>query len=299
MSSVSPVAPTGIPVHSLQPQRRSPTSYASVLIAPAGMLIGLVLLCAAAVLRISFGSKNAEWIAWTVESWIALFEPIYLRVFAKTLGLAAASSILAVVVAFPVAVYMARTRSAALRRTVLICVMLPMLVSLLVQSYGWIVILGPNGILNSVFSRLVDMTEPISLLFNDTGVLLGLVQTSLPLAVLPIASALRTISPEVEEAASVLGASRPAVYRTIILPLAWPGIVAGGLLVFAFNAGAFAVPLLIGGLKVTTAALLIRDEMGTLLNWPFGSVLSVVLMLITMAILFARRMLVSGRGQGR
>ena len=299
MSSVSPAAYSDVPDYSSKPQRRNSSSYASILITPAGVLIGLVLLCAAAVLRISFGTKNAEWTAWTVANWITLVEPLYLRVFAKTLGLAAASSILAVTVAFPVAVYMARTRSAALRRTILICVMLPMLVSLLVQSYGWIVILGPNGILNTVVGSLVDMAEPISLLFNDIGVLLGLVQTSLPLAVLPIASALRTIPPEVEEAASVLGASRATVYRTIILPLAWPGVVAAGLLVFAFNAGAFAVPLLIGGLKVTTAALLIRDEMGTLLNWPFGSVLSVVLMMITMAILLVRALLVSGRGQGR
>ena len=119
-----------------------------------------------------------------------------------------------------------------------------------------------------------DRAAMSALYERHSGVLLGLVQTTIPLAVLPIAAALGSIPIALEEAASVLGASRLRVYRTIILPLAWPGIAAGSVLVFGFNPGAFVVPLLLGGLKVTTIAVLIRNEMGPLLNWPLGAALA-------------------------
>jgi putative spermidine/putrescine transport system permease protein len=171
-----------------------------------------------------------------------------------------------------------------MRRTVLICVMLPMVVSLLVQSFGWMAILGPDGLLNRAAATMIGQERLLSLLFNRTGVLLGLVQTTIPLAVLPIAAALAAIPIEFEEAASDLGASRFSAYRTIILPLAWPGIAAGAVLVFGFNTGAFVVPLLLGGLKVTTIAILIRNEMGASLNWPLGAALSVILVALALGI---------------
>lgn len=256
----------------------------TLLLLPAGLFIGLLLVCSLAVLRLSLGMKNAEWTAWSLAHYAGLWDTLYIRVFAKTIWLAFISAVITNVIAFPIALYMARTPSAALRRLVLIGVMLPMLMSLLVQSYGWIVILGPNGLVNQTIAAISGHERATSLLFNEFGVLLGLVQTTVPLAVLPILSALRNISPALEEAAGVLGASRLRVYAHILLPLAWPGILAGSLLVFGFNTGAFVVPLLLGGLKVTTVALLIRDQMGPLLDWPFGSALSVVLIALAIAV---------------
>jgi putative spermidine/putrescine transport system permease protein len=272
-------------------------AHIAVLLTPAGLLLGTIAICAAATLRMSFGIKNDEWGSWTTANYTGAMDPIYLRIFANTVVLAAASAVLAAALAFPVALVLARTSSAALRRVVLTCVMLPTLVSLLVQGYGWILILGPNGILNSLIRTISGAGQATTLLFSNTGVLLGLVQTSLPLAVLPTVGALEKIPIDIEEAAGVLGASRASVYRHIILPLAWPGLFTGMLLVFAFNIGAFAVPLLIGGLKVTTAALIIRDQMGVLLNWPLGSALSVLLMGITFAVLLLRRLLVPSFGR--
>ena len=120
-------------------------------------------------------------------------------------------------------------------------------------------------------------------------------QTTIPLAVLPIAAALGSIPIALEEAASVLGASRLSVYRAVILPLAWPGIAAGAVLVFGFNTGAFVVPLLLGGLKVTTIAVLIRNEMGPLLNWPLGAALSVVLVVLALGIQALNRLVARAR----
>lgn len=273
----------------------SRTARSLILFIPAGSLLLLVLFCAATVIRMSFGERNAEWTAWTLANYVTLLDPFYVRIFVKTVVLAAASAVLAVMLGLPVALFMARTRSVALRHVVLLAVMLPMVINLIVQSYGWIVVLGPRGVLNTLLGEWTGTTQPTSLLFNDAGVLMGLIQTSLPLAVLPMASAFANIPGDLEEAANVLGASRPVVYRNIILPLAWPGIVAGALLVFAFNVGAFAVPLLLGGLKVTTVGLIIRDEMGTLLNWPLGSALSVVLMIIAMGIVAMRRVIIGSR----
>jgi putative spermidine/putrescine transport system permease protein len=273
----------------------SRTGRSLILFVPAGSLLLLVLLCAATVIRMSFGERNAEWTAWTLANYVTLLDAFYVRIFVKTILLAAASAVLAVSIGLPVALFMARTTSAALRHVVLLSVMLPMVINLIVQSYGWIVVLGPRGVLNTLLSQWTSTAQPTSLLFNGAGVLLGLIQTSLPLAVLPMASAFANIPGELEEAANVLGASRLVVYRNIILPLAWPGIVTGALLVFAFNVGAFAVPLLLGGLKVTTVGLVIRDEMGTLLNWPLGSALSVVLMIVALGIVAMRRLIVGSR----
>lgn len=254
-----------------------------ILLAPASLVMAVLLVCTLVLFRISLGRKNAEWTDWTTESYLALIDPVWLGILFQTIWLAALSAALTVVVAFPIAVTIARTRSALVRRALLVAIMLPMLVSLLVQSYGWMVILGPGGALDSVWRLLPGESRAPMLLFNRTGVLLGLVQTALPLAVLPLVSSLRAVSPVLEEAAAVLGAARPAVYREIILPLARPGIVGGAILVFGFNTGAFVVPLLLGGLKVTTAAIVIRDQMGPLLDWPLGAAFAIVL--IALAVL--------------
>ena len=267
-----------------------------LLLGPAGLLIGLLAACSLAILRLSFGEKSAEWTSWSLGAYAALLDPYYLLIVLDTIWLALLSAVITMVVAFPIALYMSRTPSPVMRRAILVCIMLPMVVSLLVQSFGWMAILGPDGLLNRAVALATGQERAVSLLFNRTGVLLGLVQTTIPLAVLPIAAALGSIPIALEEAASVLGASRLSVYRTIILPLAWPGIAAGAVLVFGFNTGAFVVPLLLGGLKVTTIAVLIRNEMGPLLNWPLGAALSVVLVALALGIQALNR-LVAPRGR--
>ena len=256
----------------------------ALLLLPAALLIGLLTVCGLAVLRMSFGRKNAEWTQWTFDSYTALTDPYFVSILADTLWLALLSAVITAVISFPIALFMARTRSEIARRLVLICIMLPMLVSLLVQSFGWVAILGPDGLANQIVGAVFEVERPLALLFNRTGVLLGLIQTTVPLAVLPMVASLKSIPLSLEEAASVLGASRAKVYTNVILPLSWPGIAAGLVLVFGFNTGAFVVPLLLGGLKVTTLALVIRDQMGTLLNWPMGSALSVVLIAFALTV---------------
>lgn len=274
--------------------RRKPVS---LLLLPAAFLIGVLLVCAVGVIRLSLGARNAEWSTWTFEAYAQFANARYLGVIFDTIWMALASAVITVVVALPIALYMTRTPSATMRRLVLIAIMLPMVVSLLVQSFGWMAILGPDGLLNQFLGAITGTERPLTLLFNRTGVLLGLVQTTVPLAVLPIAAALQAIPIELEEAANVLGANRLKTYRHVILPMAWHGIIAGGMLVFGFNTGAFVVPLLLGGQKVTTIAIVIRDQMGTLFNWPLGAALSVVLVVLALGVQAANRLVgpVGGR----
>lgn len=289
-----------MPTHERSAKRPySKMKTVTMLLLPASFLIGLLVMCGFAVLRMSFGQKNAEWSSWSLDSYLELTDSYFASILFDTLWLALVSAVITVSISFPIALFMVRVRSEGIRRLVLVCIMLPMLVSLLVQSFGWVAILGPDGLVNQIVGAVFELERPLTLLFNRTGVLLGLVQTTIPLAVLPMVASLKSIPPSLEEAASVLGASRPRVYSNVIFPLAWPGIAAGLVLVFGFNTGAFVVPLLLGGLKVTTLALVIRDQMGTLLNWPMGSALSVVLIAFALSVqglqaLIARRVAPEG-----
>jgi putative spermidine/putrescine transport system permease protein len=271
---------------------------APLLLLPAGLICAVLGICTLVVLRMSFGERDSEWTSWTLVNYRELLEPFYLRILFTTIWMALASAVITVAVAFPVALFIVRTSSDALRRLVLIAVLLPMLVSLLVQSFGWVALIGPDGLLNKAVAPLSGQPRTFALLFNRTGVLLGLVQTSIPLAVLPLASALRAIDGTFEEAASVLGASRLQTYRDIILPLSRPGFTAGFILVFGFNVGAFVVPLLLGGVKVRTVAMVIRDQMGPLLNWPLGSALSVILICLATGVQMAHRLVFTTAERG-
>jgi putative spermidine/putrescine transport system permease protein len=294
MTAIESSALQSLPVQKQGVSRSRPIG---LLLAPAGMLIGLLFVCALTVLRISLGDRNAEWTGWSLRAYEQLASARNVGIIVDTIWMALLSAAITTVVAFPIALFMTRTRSPLARRLILIAILLPMIISLLVQSFGWMAILGPNGLFNQAASVVTGEQQSFSLLFNRTGVLLGLVQTTVPLAVLPVAAALRSIPVTLEEAASVLGANRIRTYRHIILPLAWPGMAAGAILVFGFNTGAFVVPLLLGGLKVSTIAVVIRDQMGSLFNWPLGAALSVVLVALALAVQSLNRLIVGNRAE--
>ena len=255
------------------------------LLVPSGLFLGLMVAASLMMLRISFGAKNAEYDVWILGNYVKLTDTLYWKSIVVTLKLAFFSAVLVVVLGFPIAMFMARVRTEALRRIVLFAILLPLLMNLLLQSFGWLVLLAPTGLFNQILRSLGIADGPVLLIFNQTGVLLALVQTAIPLAVLPMAGAIRMIPESVEEAAATLGANRLQVLWHVVLPLSLPGIIAASLLVFAFNASAFVVPLLLGGLRVWMVALLIRDLMGPQLNWPLGAAAAMVLVVLTLGVL--------------
>jgi putative spermidine/putrescine transport system permease protein len=267
-----------------------------ILIAPAGLFLAVLLAATLMIVRLSFGLKGMEWAVWSIENYQQLQQSLYLQSIVLTFKLAFLSTVIVVVLSIPIAMVMARTRSAALRRLILFVLLLPLLVNLLLQSYGWIVLLAPDGLVNRAIRGLGLANHPILFLFNETGVLIGLVQTTFPLAALPIAASLRSVPYSLEEAANVLGATRLRVFVEVQLPLMFPGIIAASILVFAYNASSFVIPFLLGGRRVSMLAVLIRDQMGPLLNWPFGSANAVVLVVLTLIALAAYQHVSGGHG---
>ena len=263
----------------------SPTLRGWLFLSPAMLFLGVLIAASLLVLRMSVGSKGAEWTGFSLASYAQLLEPYYLKSLLLTLRLALVSALLAVLLAIPVGYCMSRLQSPLLRRVFLAAVLLPLLVNLLLQSYGWLVILGPGGMLNQALMGLGLIDRPVMLLYNQTGVLMGLVQTAFPLAVLPIASAMRGVSRSYEEAAATLGASRLQVFRQVVLPMSLPGIITAATLVFAYNASSFVVPLLLGGRRVPMLAVMVHDQIAPLMNWPAASAAGVVLIVTTLAIM--------------
>ena len=285
------------PAPAAQPVDASPDAslrraHPWLLLAP--ILVFLAVLAAAAlvVLRMSFGVQGNEWHAFTLQNYVDLADGYFLKSLWLTLRLAFQSMICAVLLAIPVALAMARTESRLMRRLLLAGVLLPLLVNLLLQGYGWLVILGPAGLLNHALLGSGLVSRPVMWLYREHGVLLGLIQTAFPLAVLPMSSAMRAVSISYEEAAATLGATRWQTMRDVMLPLALPGVVSGALLVFAYNASAFAVPLLLGGRRVPMLAVLVHDQVAPLLNWPAASASGVVLMVATLSVMALSQRLV-------
>jgi putative spermidine/putrescine transport system permease protein len=263
----------------------SPTARAWLFLTPSMLFLVVLIAASLLVLRMSVGTKGAEWTGFSLASYAQLAEPYYLKSLLLTLRLALFSAVIAVLLAIPVGYTMSRLQSPLLRRIFLAAVLLPLLVNLLLQSYGWLVILGPGGMLNQALLGLGIITRPVMLLYNQNGVLMGLVQTAFPLAVLPIASAMRGVSRTYEEAAATLGASRFQVFRQVVLPMSLPGIITGATLVFAYNASSFVVPLLLGGRRVPMLAVMVHDQIAPLMNWPAASAAGVVLIVTTLAIM--------------
>ena len=287
MSALS--SPTAQPAASSTSEARDQPALPRVppwlLLAPIVAVLSVLVAATLVVLRMSFGVSGNEWHTFTLQNYADLADAYFFKSLWLTVRLAFESMVFAMLLAIPVALAMARTESRLARRLILACVLLPLLVNLLLQGYGWLVILGPAGLLNHALKAAGLAGRPVMWLYREQGVLLGLIQTAFPLAVLPMSSALRAVSRSFDEASATLGASRWQTLRYVTLPLAMPGIVSGALLVFAYNASAFAVPLLLGGRRVPMLAVLVHDQVAPLLNWPAASASGVALMATTLSVM--------------
>ncbi|WP_309678865.1 ABC transporter permease [Polaromonas sp.] len=259
----------------------------ALLALPALVLLLPFLMAIVFVLRFSFSADTQTVEGFSLERYAGLLDPFFLRSVVLTLKLAALSTVICLVLAVPVAMLMAAITQPIWRRVVTSLILLPMILNLLIQSYGWIMVLGPNGIINGVLLKLGLLDRPVQLLFNEIGVLVGLVQTALPLAVFPILGSMRAISGQYLEASASLGATPWVAFRDITLPLLKPGLIGAASIVFAFNASAFAVPLLLGGRRVQTMGVAIRDMISPMFDWAGASAAGVALIAITLVTLMA------------
>ncbi|MFD1380292.1 ABC transporter permease [Fodinicurvata halophila] len=185
--------------------------------------------------------------AWTLENYVAILtDPFYLEIIARTLGLGLFVVVATLVVGYPLAYFLARTRS-ALRPWLIILVVFPLLLNLVVRSFGWIVLLSNYGLVNETLAWIGLIEEPLQLMFNFTGLIIGLSHIFLPFMVLVLIGTIQGIPQEVEDAAYTLGASKLTVLRKVTLPLSVPGILSGAILVFVLTISALVTPRLLGG----------------------------------------------------
>ena len=246
-------------------------------------LVPLAIICAYSLLtRGDYGGVEQPW---TLESYARIADPLYLAILWRSLWIAAAATILCVLAGFPLALFVAR--AGRHRNLYLQLVLLPFWTSFLVRTYAWLFILRDTGLVNTVLMRLHVISSPLSLLYNDGAVLLGLVYNFLPFFVLPVYAALERMDPALVEAAAVLGARPLSVVWRVIVPLSAPGIIAGAVLVFIPCLGAYLIPDLLGGGKTVMLGNLVQNQFTTARDWPFGSAASLVLLLLSALVLVA------------
>lgn len=273
-----------------------------LLIGPALLVIGgLMLLPLALMAYVSVLERGAaggvRWGQVTLEAYVAfLFErdlddslllnTDYVRIFARSFALAGATTLLALLIGFPTALFMA-LQPPARRNLLVFLVTIPFWANLLVRNYAWILLLRNNGLIDGAL-RGMGLTEaPLGILYTPTAVLIGLVYSFLPFMVLPIYASLEKLDLRLVEAAYDLGADRRRVLQRVIVPLALPGIVAGCLLVFVPGLGAFVTPELLGGGKALMIGNLIQGQFGAARNWPFGAALSFALLTLVLLAMMA------------
>lgn len=264
---------------------------ATLLVLPSLALLGaLFYLPQLLMLLVSLGRRTThggvEYGLW-LGSYLRALEPLYLGILWRSFLLAAATTLVCLVVAYPVAFWLARRAPRRYRNALLALVILPFWTSFLVRMYAWIVLLRSEGILNL---GLVSLGLPrAELLYNDFAVLLGQVYGELPFMIVPLYVSLEKLDPALVEAAADLGASAWRTFTRVVVPQTLPGIVAGCVLVFIPSLGAYLAPDLLGGGKTAYVGNLIQAQFATARDAPFGAALSFVLSLAVLALLVAFR----------
>ena len=204
-------------------------------------------------------------------------DPYYREVFLRTYLIALATTILSVVIGTPEA-YVIHRMQPQWRGLLLLVVIGPLLVSAVIRTFGWMVILGNSGLLNQVLIATGLMNRPLGMMFTSAAVVLGLVHVLMPFLVLSVWASLVRLDPALERAATSLGASRLTVFLRVVLPNVMPGVLSGSLIVFCMAASSFATPLMLGGKRIPVVSGAIYTEFLSTLNWPLGAALSFVLL---------------------
>ena len=255
------------------------------LLTPALLWLALLFLAPLCmVLAASFAQRGTplEW-AFSLEAWRSVLEPPVMKVLVRTLWFSLLTTAGALLLGAPLAWFIAR-RPVKSRRVLLGLVLLPLIANSLVLAYAWMSLLARDGLAGRALISLGVLPQGEQILFTGTASLLGMIYYYLPFMVYPICMALEKMDWRLVEAAADLGASGRQSLRHIVLPLVWPGVAAGGILVFIQATGTFVIPDLMGGSKELLAGTMISHRfVGQASHWPAGAALSVLIMLVTAA----------------
>ena len=269
----------------------------AVLLGPGVIFAGLLLILPLGIVTVStfltpslFGGAQTPF---TLQSVSRLTEPLYRDVIFTTLWLAGLATLIALILGYPAAYAITRLPR-RWRNFAIIAVVLPFWTNFLIRTYAWIVLLNNQGLVNKVLSSIGLTDAPITLMNNKPAIVLGLVYAYLPLMILPLYAAIERIDHELIEAATNLGATGPTRFRTVVLPLTVHGVITGCLFVFIPSLGNFIIPELLGGGKTATLGTMVRDQFLKSRDWPFGSALS-LLILVFVAVIIVMQTRISRR----
>lgn len=229
----------------------------------------------------------------SLDNFARAWQPTYRKVLVSSLAIAAAATLIALLIGYPVAYAIAKL-PARWRTIALVLVVVPFWTNFLIRTYAWIVLLNTQGVLNDVLvgSGLTD--HRMGLLYTKGAVIAGLVYVYLPLMILPVYASVARLDAELREASANLGAGKVSTFFRVTLPLTLPGVVTGCIFVFVPSLGNFVVPELLGGGKTVMVGNLVRDQFLKARDWPFGATLALV-MVILLLLLFALQSVVSRR----
>ena len=220
--------------------------------------------------------------AFTIENYAKFFtDPFYLAILLRTIRVAALCTVVCLVLAFPMAYCLARTRS-RYKNLLLMVVILPLFVGNAVRAAGWMVLFGNRGFVNAVLMETGVTREPLQIMYTELAVVIGIIAVNLPFVVLTLQAVIEGIDRGIEEAALGLGAGPWRTFRHVIVPLAMPGVIAGAILSFILAMNAYATPVLLGGPTFQMMGPTVYNQFAGLSNWPFGAALSFVLMTATL-----------------
>jgi len=218
-----------------------------------------------------------------LSNYTRLIDPLYLRILWFSLWTAGLTTILSVLIGYPLAYYIARSPRNQ-RSLLLFLILVPFWTNFIIRIYAWIMILRTEGLLNTFLINLGVIKVPLDILYTPTAVLIGMVYEFLPFMVLPLYTSLEKIENAQLEAAADLGAPPWKVFLRVTFPLSVPGMIAGSILVFIPAMGMFVVPDLMGGAKTILVGNLIRNQFLVARDWPFGASASMLLLLLTLAV---------------
>ena len=265
---------------------RAPAWSAAAMVTPAAIVVTIGIVLPIVILfRYSLNQYTPAKImvdAFTIENYVKFFtDPFYLAVLFRTIRVAALCTLICVVLAFPMAYCLARTRS-RFKNLLLMAVILPLFVGNAVRAAGWMVLFGNRGFVNALLTEAGIAREPLQIMYTELAVVIGIIAVNLPFVVLTLQAVLEGIDRPIEEAALGLGAGPWRTFWHVILPLAMPGVIAGTILSFILAMNAYATPVLLGGPTFQMMGPTVYNQFAGLSNWPFGAALAFVLMAATL-----------------
>jgi putative spermidine/putrescine transport system permease protein len=262
--------------------------FAAVVIAPLAMTLALSFH--------DFSTMKGIQPVFILKNWRELFTDDYFReMFLRTLRISAWVTVITMLLGAPEA-YILHRMAPRWRGIFLLAILGPLLISVVARTLGWALLFGgETGVINKALLELNVIASPIPFMFTETGVVIALSHVLMPFMVLSVWASLQRLDPQIGNAAMSLGASHATMLRRVVLPQVMPGVLSGGIIVFALAASAFATPAIIGGRRLKVAATLAYDEFLNTLNWPMGAAVAILLLAALALIVIGSNKLVERR----